>query len=183
MENSAEFEEEITDDYFRKKFTLPNVKEGAVIEYTYTISSDFEFSLKPWQFQWSIPTIYSEYTTEIPEYYDYNKNMQGYLMAITSPSKSKSGSIGTGTNALTYSIDIQKLVVKDAPAFKAEDYITTLGDYVSLIEYNLRSFNFPGQMTQRITPSWGGIVNGLLKSEGFGNRLKARGDLKDVAAQ
>jgi hypothetical protein len=54
------FDEDKTENWKLKKFSLPNVKEGSVIEYTYTIKSDFLFTFREWEFQSDIPVIWSE---------------------------------------------------------------------------------------------------------------------------
>jgi hypothetical protein len=42
-----------------KKFTFPNVQEGAIIEYQYTIKSPYFFQLRSWSFQEDIPVRWS----------------------------------------------------------------------------------------------------------------------------
>ena len=54
-----------------RKFTLPDVREGSVIEYAYTVTSDFLFNFQDWTFQRDIPVRWSEYRASIPEYFDY----------------------------------------------------------------------------------------------------------------
>ena len=47
-----------------KKFTLPNIKEGTVIEYKYSIISPY-LSIDDWDFQSNIPKIKSEFDASI----------------------------------------------------------------------------------------------------------------------
>src|SRR5580704_15163663 len=50
------------------KFSLPGVREGSIIEYTYTIISDYWSVLPAWEFQWiAYPCLTSEYKVEIPQ--------------------------------------------------------------------------------------------------------------------
>ena len=58
-------------------FTLPNVKEGSVIEYNYVIKGDIGVS--PWQFQYSIPVASSEYTVEVPAYFNLHYTLKGMI--------------------------------------------------------------------------------------------------------
>ena len=56
------FEEKSDKNHFYKKFTMPGVKEGSIIEYSYTIKSDFIFNIPSWEFQSvACPTLWSEY--------------------------------------------------------------------------------------------------------------------------
>jgi hypothetical protein len=66
-------------DYIHKKFTLPNIKEGCIIEYTYTITTPSYRYLNAWNFQGNYPRLWSEYEVTVPEFYDYAVLHQGYL--------------------------------------------------------------------------------------------------------
>lgn len=62
--NEKNIFEDKKNEYWRQmKFAIPDVKEGTVIEYKYSIRSPYLFNLRDWEFQSSIPTVYSEYTT------------------------------------------------------------------------------------------------------------------------
>lgn len=50
----------------KKTLTLPNVKVGSVIEYTYTIVSLDLVKLRDWYFQTTIPTLWSEFRLSVP---------------------------------------------------------------------------------------------------------------------
>jgi hypothetical protein len=58
LEENQIFREKYNDNITRIKFTLPNVKEGSVISYSYTIESPFIFKFKDWEFQHYIPTLF-----------------------------------------------------------------------------------------------------------------------------
>lgn len=53
------------------KFTLPAVKVGSVISYTYEIHTPASFVLAPWYFQNEYPTLRSEYEVSIPSEFSY----------------------------------------------------------------------------------------------------------------
>jgi hypothetical protein len=71
-------EQEIDNKNTEKKFTLPNVREGSIIEYQYSIISDF-VSLPEWRFQSEVPALWSEYRVSYPEYFYYKQLQKGYL--------------------------------------------------------------------------------------------------------
>lgn len=75
------------------KVTWPNVKVGSIIEVTYRVTSDFIFNFQDWDFQETIPTAWSEYRVTIPEYFNYEKYVQGYVGLAINESKTSSGSI------------------------------------------------------------------------------------------
>ena len=78
LSDDAVFKEKKNSFINLKKFTMPAIKPGCVFEYTYTINSDFLFNLQPWSFQGGYPRIWSEYTVEIPTFFEYVSILQGF---------------------------------------------------------------------------------------------------------
>ncbi|MFC6996680.1 DUF3857 domain-containing protein [Rufibacter roseus] len=177
MENKAIFEEKKSDNWYMKKFTLPAVKEGSVLDITYTVTSDFFMNFQDWTFQHSIPVAHSEYRASFPEFFDYKHYSQGYeRMKI---SESKAGNMA-GVSASTQEY---RWVMENVPAITSEAYITTINDYVSRIEFELEWIRFPGQIHRRMSPTWGGLTKGLMEEENFGGQLSKTGFFKkEVAA-
>ena len=73
------FNEKFSDNLTLVKVALPNVKVGSVVEITYKINSDFLMNFWDWEFQETIPVVWSEYRASIPEFFNYDKYMQGYI--------------------------------------------------------------------------------------------------------
>ncbi|RZK88403.1 MAG: DUF3857 domain-containing protein, partial [Hymenobacter sp.] len=83
LEASNTFEEKRTNNLLVRKFTLPNVQEGAVLEYSYVVTSTFFDNYQDWTFQHEVPTRWSEYRTSIPQVYHYKILYRGYLPLAT----------------------------------------------------------------------------------------------------
>lgn len=170
MENGKLVESKLTDDGIFKskvdkinsnvKFTLPNVKPGSIIEYSYTWSIVETLYIPSWQFQYTIPVIYSEYETLIPKTFSCRKDMQGFLVLTDAISRMD------GAN--------EKLIMKDAPAFKVEPFLTTPEDYVSMVRYFVTSVFVPGKF-YNLERSWGGISRSYDKSPDFGGLTRMTG--------
>ncbi len=192
LSKKDQFTEEINKYWSALKFTMPNVKEGSIIEYKYSIKSDFIFNYRDWQFQYSIPVMWSEYSASIPEFFQYNKTLKGYEpLAITDQtsinkkfsytiaSKNKTGllkygeSSRTGSSQSSFEVltDIHKWVAKEMPAFKEEAYMTTSENYLTKIEFELASTKFPNSIRKDYTNSWESINKQLLESESFGHQI------------
>lgn len=91
LETGQVFTEERTANVRVRKFTLPDVREGSVIEYAYSVTSDFLVNLQDWTFQGPYPVRWSEYRAAIPEYFDYKMLMQGYLPLAVNTKDEASG--------------------------------------------------------------------------------------------
>lgn len=73
------YKEKINKNFSVIKFSLPNIQEGSVVTYSYTIDSPFTFKYKGWDFQEDIPVLYSEYNTSIPGNFKYHIKLVGNL--------------------------------------------------------------------------------------------------------
>ncbi len=170
MSKDAVFKEKFNNYINIQKFSLPNVKEGSVIEYSYTVVSEFFTEFPNWQFQYTIPVRWSEYWAIIPEFFMYERYMQGYIMVNTYETKSK------GTN--DYQATGHHWICKDVPAFKEEPHMTNEDDYVSKINFALSYIKYPNKPLEEIMGSWQKLNDGLLESESFGKAITGSNFLK-----
>ncbi|WP_114782501.1 DUF3857 domain-containing protein [Botryobacter ruber] len=176
LESKAVFDEKMNENVAVKKFTMPNVKEGSVIEYTYTVTSDFFETLQDWEFQTSIPTVWSEYRAQIPEYFDYKFQFMGYHSLHDNNSERQAAAQSNMMN------NSYRWVMKDVPALREERFITTIDDYRSKIEFELQQVKFPGELPRTISGSWDDIVKDLLKEDQFGVQLNRNNFFKNELA-
>lgn len=193
LKNDAVFKEKQDANVDITKVTLPNVKVGSVIEFTYKVRSDFIFNFQDWEFQSTIPTVWSEYRARIPEYFHYDRFMQGYVAlsvneetqvpaSITLVSKDRTGDRTTQTTFSTDKIDYQEYrfrwAVKDVPSFKAEPFITTSKDYISKINFELAYTQYPNQPIKKYMGSWEDINKQYADSPEFLGEVTGNGFLK-----
>jgi hypothetical protein len=78
IDKKAIFKENRSKHTYLTKFTLPNIKEGSVIEYSYRLTSPLLFNFRTWEFQSEIPKVASEYVAFIPANYNYNVILRGF---------------------------------------------------------------------------------------------------------
>jgi hypothetical protein len=177
------------------KFTLPNVREGSILEYTYQVRSDF-FSMPDWRFQYSVPALWSECRINYPEYFYYKQLQKGYLrmdvsedikkpISLTIVESERSGDRvvrnSTSTYQLQYTDNTFRYVKNDVPAFHEEPYMNAVLNYLSSVEFELASYNPPRGLVQNFTQTWEKINSDLLKDEDFGLQVNRGGFLKEVA--
>jgi hypothetical protein len=173
LSKDAKFSEKHDKNWTIKKFTLPNVKEGSIVEYKYRIKSDFIYNLRDWYFQSSLPTLYTEYNVKIPEYFRYKISPRGYFPI----NQAKNEDVTQTYNYKTERGPMEMLSAKalaivynaeNVPAIKEEPFMTTVEDYISKIEFELNSSQFPGGMYKDYSSSWPKIVEQLMEEETFG---------------
>jgi len=181
LTKTGQFTEKISDTYWVEKYTLPNVREGSIIEYKYTTRTPFTVSTNPkiWYFQENVPVKWSEYRITIPNYFYYNMILGGYLSLTLNERTSANVSLLPGYDmapGLAY-----RFAVKDAPAFRDEAYITTDNDYLSKIDFELASYTFPTQVTVNFSVGWEAMDRTLLDDADFGGQIKRASFLRDLA--
>jgi len=166
--------EKFNRNYDQTKFTLPNVKEGSVIEYSYKIKSSFIANFPSWKFQRSIPVRLSEYWAMIPDIFFFEKYTQGYVQ------------IGHNEEPKLYydeKVKAHHYVAKNVPAFKVEPFMTTEDDYISKVNYALSHYQLSDNVVHEVMGSWESLVVNLLDDENFGKAITKSGFLKDEVAQ
>lgn len=178
LKNSDIIEEKYNDNYTLIKFAFPNVKEGSVINYSYTIDSPFMYKYKSWNFQDEIPKLYSEYNASIPGNWEYNTKLVGGKKLFHNKSKLEKKCLESGSaNA---NCVISTYIMKDIPAFINEDYMTSRDNYLARIEYELKTFRgFDGRV-EHITKSWKTVDNEIKKDTDLGRELQKQSRVKGI---
>jgi len=184
LAKDAKFSEKHDKNWTVKKFTLANVKEGSIVEYKYRIKSDFIFNLRQWNFQSSVPTLYSEYDIRIPEYLRYKVTPGGYVPVslvkqeminenyyIPSSGQEKPGNVQATALEMKY-------VAENVPAIKEESFITTLDDYISKLDFELTSTKYPNSLYKDYSSTWPNIVKMLIEDDNFGHFVRKNGYAK-----
>ncbi|MDI1257617.1 MAG: DUF3857 domain-containing protein [Flavobacterium sp.] len=193
LKSDGEFTEKINKFWSTKKITMPNVKEGSVIEYKYTIDSPYTSTLPQWTFQSSIPVNYSEYKTAIPEYYSYNAAFKGFIAPVmTKESKSRSlnitskernGDYVTKTTYTTDRIDYSEssvtYVEKDLPAMKDEDFVNNINNYTSSVSHELSMVKWPNSPIKTFSTDWESVAKTIYDRDDFGVELNKTGYFED----
>jgi len=195
LKTDAIFKEKVSENWDNMKVTLPNVHAGSVIEITYKVNSDFLVNFQDWEFQYTIPTRWSEYRANIPEFYYYDKYMQGYIPlainekkevpnSITITSKERTGIKITTTEFSTDKIDFKeskfRWAAQNVPAFKPEPFITTSQDYISKINFELAYQKFPDMPIKFYMGSWEDINKQFSESPHFGGEVAGNNFLKKI---
>lgn len=160
------------------KFTLPNIKDNSIIEYSYRLSSPGVRTFRTWYFQSDLPKLHSEYVAVIPATFVYNTNLKGYLPLSDQKSTVLNkhfllGGDRQDCSKMTY-------IMKDVPAFKEEDYMLAPINYISSINYELRTYLDPTGPHTNYAKNWSDIDQDLMLEKEFGGQIKNKGAFKDI---
>jgi hypothetical protein len=179
LKNSDIIDERSTERRTYRKFTMPKVRVGSVIDVNYDITSDFFFNFQDWNFQYTIPVIASSYTTIIPEYYSYRRHMTGYVDVKVKTSSSTQTIIFRDQSRHTYRTDISTYYAENVEALPFESFVDNRNNYRSGIEFELQSIYFPGSTFREFTSTWESVVKELTDHSDFGGQLTGTRYLRD----
>ncbi len=183
-------------NYSYTKFGLPNVKEGSIIEVSYTIVSDFLFNLRSWEFQGKYPRVYTEYVTRIPDFlvyvslsqgqYQFEKNTTSITRNYNMTSRGETAGAASSRFLIPAVDNETSLKLRNVPAMKTEPYTTTTDNYISKISFQLSEYRFPGNLPESVMSTWPKVAERLMEDEEFGASLVKNnhwldGDIKNIA--
>lgn len=191
LKGDGEFDEKTSKNWMRKKFTMPNVKEGSIIEFKIEIKSHYIHNFPDWEFQKRIPVKYTEYTTYIPEYYLYNT----YFKGVASPEITKDGKTRRidytyveeavpGLNGhsatrhnptLEFNENITKYVLTNVPALKQEAFVNNIDNYRLTLIHELAGTRYPNSPYENFSTDWESVVKKIYDNEDFGSELNKTG--------
>ena len=159
-----------------RKFAFPAIKEGSIIEYEYTISSDFIFNLQPWKFQGDHPVLWSEYKVSIPDFFYYVFLQHGEIKKTQTKRQQSFRVTDTRTagnsaaEAFIAGINDYRMVMKNILPLKEESFTSALDNHIAKVEFQLAEFRRPLD-PQDIMGDWEDVCETLLKDENFGGQL------------
>ena len=170
LDDRSIFTDEVSKGYSQKKFTLPAVKEGSIIQFSYRHVLTSALLFYPWIFQHEYPCLWSEYRATIPDALVYATISYGYQPFY----------LNTTEPVANHKITDHRWVMKDIPALRAEAYTTSILNYLARLEFQLTRVIIPGNSGGDILGTWATTSKKLMESPDFGNDLdKNNGWLDD----
>ncbi len=192
LKSDGEFDEKINKFRSRKKITMPNVKEGSIIEYSYLITSPNIGSLRDWDFQSSIPVNYSEFKTYVPEYFEYKPIQKGFIFPkVTSEKKEQTisyfykptftagGDNSTTQEKLVFVETKTTSIAQNLPAMKEEAFVNNIDNYTSSVSNEILSVRYPNQPYKNYATNWETVAKKIYEYDDFGLELGKTGYFED----
>ncbi len=198
LKGSDTFTTEVNKYYKQEKFTMPNIKEGSVIEYQYRIDSPFSYHIDEVDLQYDIPIKYQEVSVAIPEYFAFSPHMKGYLSVsperetirskINFTTKSREeygGGVRTDyeNSSVDYNIYKTAYLMADVPALEEEPFVNDMDNYRSAINYELQYVQFPRSLRKDYSTTWEKVIKTIYESNYFGEQLTQKRYFKDDLAK
>jgi hypothetical protein len=196
LKSNAIFEEDRSDYLTVQKFTFPNIKEGSVIEYKYTLTSPFIQNIEAYPFQEKIPVKNVEVTFMVPEYLVYKPHKRGWInfnidaknrQRTIVYSYTKIGAMTSGGGGADKDVrdevklteNIYKVSLTNVPGFKIEPFTGNYKNYLSGLKFELSHTKFPNEPYKNFSTTWEAVTQRIYESSYFGVELNKTGFLKE----
>lgn len=158
LDEKSIFDAKISEFWSEKKFALPGVRVGSIIEYEYTIYSKNYNGLQDWYFQDELPVMLSSYRLVVPPNHEFAYNV----------SKSDQLPITIKNDRLEGATVFE---MKDIAALRQEPFMDARKDYLQKVEFQLSGYSGRmGGRTKYMT-TWSELNRELLKNEHFGGQI------------
>lgn len=151
-------------DWTTVELTIPNIKPGSIIEVYYRVNSNLFFDFPSWQFQRDIPVLYSEYYTQIPQYFHYIPNLNG----IT-----KIEHVKVIRDRFLYSFvdTLSQYSAIHIPAYSVLPYVNNMNNYISSIDFEFAGFKY-GTKSESYLQTWDELTKDLDRDTALGVQTK-----------
>lgn len=188
------FDEETNKYWKTTKFTMPNIKEGCVIEFSYIIESN-NVGIDDIEFQKLIPIRKLDFKLTTPEYYNYKKLLNpraSFVPKLTTSqnnasviitSKERTGAAITQTNFDTSKINYKENIIsadlKNIPPLNDENFIDNLNNYQAKLIMEMEYVKWPNEPINYYSTTWEKVTQNIYKDVDFGNQLNKTGYYND----
>lgn len=181
LKNSEVKKEKIDDDTWQVSFTVPDVREGTVIEYEYNIHSELFYRLRDWYAQCEIPVVYACLDMDIPSYLIFNMEEHG-IQRLVCRCVTGSMSYKLESDPLAAPVQISTnhytCIGRNLKAMPKDIYVWNANDYCAGITAELKSFNLHGTMQTPYVKTWDHVDEILLEDPSLGRQLNNHSPLQ-----
>ncbi|REG96324.1 DUF3857 domain-containing protein [Flavobacterium aquicola] len=175
LNSEGTFKKNVNEYWNEATITLPNIKEGSVIEFKYILKTENIVKFPVFYFQERIPINAAEYTTNIPYFFTYKPIQIGYV-DLKVDSKVTDGSLHyDNEHGQTVNLNFNQLKSKysaeNIPALKEESFVDNIQNYQSSLHHELEKTNFPDEKEKNYSKDWDGVAKTIYADKEFGKEL------------
>ena len=171
LKKSDIVKKKIDEQNYLLEFTVPNVKEGTVIEYEYNIHSQLFWELHDWYAQCEIPVVYAKLDMNIPSYLIFNIEDHGIQrLTYTCTAGSMKFKIVSDplSNPMTVTTNHYVYQGRDLMGMPKDDYVWNPQDHWAGITAELKQYRLPGMTQMDYAKTWEQIDEMILSSDDLG---------------
>jgi len=202
LKKESIFEEKNNKYWATKKFTMPNLSEGCIVEFMYSIKSPY-IEIDDIILQYDIPIKRLEVDIKIPEYFNFKKLVNPKAVFYPKIEESKrsrketvtsirgvsqtgsryrtgpGGGYSSNASEFTFDENIIKINLDNVPALKKEAYVDNRDNYRAKLALEYEYYKGPSGQLEYYSTTWDKVTNTINKSENFGSQLEKKNYFED----
>lgn len=171
LEDENIYKEDINEYWYMKKFAMPQVKEGSIIDVKYSVYSHYFEHFRDWEFQSDIPILYSEYKVNMIPFFSYRYRLQGATRFDNFKKYEKAG-LDRRFAGIPFQDMVYEFGFENVASFKDESFISSRNDYIKKIDFQLSEINHTSGYSRKYMNTWPSLAKELLDHTDFGRYLK-----------
>ena len=170
------FKEKVSDNFTIIKFSLPEVREGSVIEYKYTLRTSSLSGISDFNIQRHNPVLHSIIDVRLPEFIGFAIHTKGtFPLNIKQESDDTTFPLGP----INYNVKRVSCHNDDVPSLRNEPMVWCLDDFLAGFDIEVTSIVIPeAGIYENFAGNWESINETLRKSD-LGSAQRARNPFGD----
>ena len=174
-------QEQVDGENWQARFTVPDVRQGTVIEYEYTRHSELFYRLHDWQAQQEIPVAFARLTVTIPRHLMFNFEQHGSQQLVAKQESSSmiyklvSDPLAAPTNVMAYRYIFTGQNLKgiaDTPDICVQDERTG-------VTAELSSFGLRSTAPANYADTWEHVDQVLMADDNLGKMIENHSPLRE----
>ncbi|MGA9269566.1 MAG: DUF3857 domain-containing protein, partial [Lutimonas sp.] len=195
------YDEDINEDWSSKNFTMPNINEGSIVEWKYTLSSPYVQTIDEVVCQYDIPIKELQCKIEIPEFFvfrmfpsryypiDVRQSKGSKKISVMGSSRSQTSWATTSTTSSGSAQMLQNIYninAQNIPALKEEPYVNSMDNYRAIVKFEISAYKPRNGVPEFYNTSWEKVTETIYKNPRFGRELSKNNhfsaDLEQIIA-
>ncbi|PWL37850.1 transglutaminase [Flagellimonas aquimarina] len=188
LKKDGVFVEKINKYRNKASITMPEVKEGSVLDIQFRVNSPLYWHMDDFRFQYAIPVNNVHLNLNIPQYFVFKRHSKGfYPIKLNESRGSRSISVSYRSEddpsgrsiktsrkngTLDFYENMYEVNASNLPSLKEEIYTNNIDNYRAAIKFELASTQFPNRPYKNYSLSWEGVAKSIYESDNFGPELK-----------
>lgn len=198
LKKDGVFIEEVNKYRNKASITMPEVREGSVLDIEYKITSPMFWHIDEFRLQYDIPVDQAEAQLNIPEYFIFKQYSRGTQPISVKQSKENRSlhvtyrsSDGSGwsaksthkTGSLDFFENVYNIGVSNIPALLDEKYTSNIDNFRASMKFELASTRFPNSPYKNYSLTWEDVAKSIYDYDDFGNELNRENYFDDEVDQ
>lgn len=173
------FTEKLSENLSAVKFSLPEVREGSVIEYKYNMKVGSIVGISDFTIQHRNPVLHSMVDIRLPEFIGYSVNSRGgYYLNMLKEKDARVFSLGN----FTYGVNHIYCHNDNIPSLRDEPMVWCLDDYLAGFDMEITGISIPeAKIYEDFASNWKNI-NETLEKTNLGYYQSSRNPFKEEVA-